>query len=318
MKMTADFLCDYPERSVTLSDSAYPSCLRTVRQPPKTIYFRGQLPDDTKPSVAIVGARNCTYYGSDMAEWFAGELAKAGVQIISGMAMGIDGIAQRAALSAGGKSFGILGSGTEYCYPTRNRDLYEALLEKGGVISEYPKGTEPKGVLFPSRNRIIAGFSQVVLVVEARLQSGTLITADYALEQGKDVFVLPGRLSDPLSAGCNRLLAQGAGIALTPDTILEALGLTRHPEVPRKMTDKEIRERLSDDEYFIWKKLSNRPIAIQALYDDLMDEISALRGSRKHDFEATFSLTKVVGILMNMVAKDLVRIDRDGRYLRMK
>ena len=159
-----------------------------------------------------------------MAEWFAGELVAAGVQVVSGMAAGVDGIAQRASLRAGGRSFGVLGCGTDICYPTDNRDLYETLQKRGGILSEYAPGTPPDAFHFPMRNRIISGISDAVLVVEAKERSGTRITVDLALELGRVVFVLPGRITDNLSAGCNRLLRQGAGIALSPKDIMEEMG----------------------------------------------------------------------------------------------
>ena len=140
--------------------------------------------------------------------------------MISGMARGIDGIGQTAALKEGGYSLGVLGCGVDICYPRENKELYEMLLASGGVCSEYPPGTGPRGILFPPRNRIISGLSDAVLVVEAREKSGTLITVDMALEQGREVYALPGRATDPLSGGCNRLIGQGAGLVSSPEEIL--------------------------------------------------------------------------------------------------
>lgn len=211
------------ERYIRRTDEEFPEKLRQIKNPPEGIYVRGQLPAEDKPTVAIIGARRCSTYGREMAEWFAGELAAAGVQVVSGMAAGVDGIAQRASLRAGGRSFGVLGCGTDICYPTDNRDLYETLQKCGGILSEYAPGTPPDAFHFPMRNRIISGISDAVLVVEAKERSGTLITVDFALEQGREVFVLPGRITDSLSAGCNRLLRQGAGIALSPKDILEEM-----------------------------------------------------------------------------------------------
>ena len=211
------------ERYIRRTDEEFPEKLRQIKNPPEGIYVRGQLPAEDKPTVAIIGARRCSTYGREMAEWFAGELAAAGVQVVSGMAAGVDGIAQRASLRAGGRSFGVLGCGTDICYPTDNRDLYETLQKRGGILSEYAPGTPPDAFHFPMRNRIISGISDAVLVVEAKERSGTLITVDFALEQGREVFVLPGRITDSLSAGCNRLLRQGAGIALSPKDIMEEM-----------------------------------------------------------------------------------------------
>lgn len=176
-----------------------------------------------KKMAAIVGARACSSYGKEMAEYFARGLAKEEVGIVSGMARGADGIAQRAALSAGGYSVAVLGCGVDICYPEENRPLYEKLKESGCILSEYPPGTLPHSRLFPPRNRIISALSNLVLVIEAREKSGTLITVDMALEQGKDVFAVPGRITDTCSRGCNRLIGNGAGIAVSVAQLLQEL-----------------------------------------------------------------------------------------------
>lgn len=201
----------------------YPYRLSNIADAPYGIYYRGKLPEQTRPAVAVIGARNCSEYGRRMAKHFGSELAMMGVQVISGMARGIDGIGQKAALEAGGYSLGVLGCGVDICYPEENRALYDMLCLQGGVCSEYLPGISPKNSLFPPRNRIISGLSDIVLVIEAKNRSGTLITVDMALEQGKEVYALPGRVTDALSEGCNRLLQQGAGIALSPQEIVKEL-----------------------------------------------------------------------------------------------
>ncbi len=207
----------------------FPQKLMCIPDAPLGIFYLGKLPQPDIPSVAMIGARKYSDYGRCMAEYFADRLARAGITIISGMALGIDGISQRTALKAGGLSYGILGCGVDVVYPPGNKGLYEQLIEKGGVLSEYPPGTEPRAMLFPQRNRIISALSDVVLVVEAREKSGTLITVDMALEQGKEVYAIPGRCTDGLSMGCNRLLRQGAGIAVTPEELIEDLGWNHNP-----------------------------------------------------------------------------------------
>ncbi len=202
-------------------DGVYPKRLTGLREAPASLYYIGELPADDVPSVAIVGARNCSGYGRQMAREFGREIGGEGIQVISGMAAGIDGIAQRGALAVKGKSYGVLGCGVDRCYPAANRDLYEELRQKGGVISEYVPGTEPKACLFPSRNRIISGLADAVLVLEAREKSGTLITVSMALEQGRDVYALPGRVSDSLSEGCNRLIYEGATPLIRPYEFVE-------------------------------------------------------------------------------------------------
>lgn len=208
---------------VTDGDAQFPQRLNRIPDRPYALYCAGKLPQEGKKAVALIGARDSTAYGRYMAEQFGAAFAKAGVQVISGMARGIDGVGQIAALREGGYSLGVLGCGVDVCYPRENRALYEALLASGGVCSEYPPGTEPRGILFPPRNRIISGLCDAVLVVEAREKSGTLITVDMALEQGREVYALPGRATDPLSGGCNRLIRQGAGLVSTPEELLEEL-----------------------------------------------------------------------------------------------
>jgi DNA processing protein len=207
---------------VTREEKDYPAKLGKIPDAPRALYFAGKLPGEKK-SVAIVGARECSEYGKYMAGQFGRQLAAAGVCIVSGMARGIDGISQEAALCEGGDSLAVLGCGVDVCYPESNRELYERLLVQGGICSEYPPGITPRAVLFPPRNRIISGLADAVLVVEAREKSGTLITVDMALEQGRDVYALPGRATDPLSVGCLRLIRQGAALVYTPQQLLEEL-----------------------------------------------------------------------------------------------
>ena len=210
---------------ISCENPLYPCRLKTVAHKPGGLYVRGELPKDSDPSVAIVGARACSAYGRSAAMWFGRELAKGGVQVISGMAAGIDGCSHQGALEGGGKTFGILGGGVDVCYPEFHRELYMRLEQQGGLLSESPPGIRPMRHLFPLRNRIISGLADMVLIIEAKAKSGSLITADLALEQGRDVYAVPGRLEDSLSTGCNNLIHQGAGIALSPEQILEELGI---------------------------------------------------------------------------------------------
>lgn len=199
----------------------FPKRLREIPDPPFGLFYKGRLPSDTMPAVAVIGARKCSEYGRCMAEQFAAGFAARGINVISGMAMGIDGISQSAALKAGGSSYAVLGGGVDIVYPRTNETLYAQLVRQGGVLSEYPPRLAPRPSLFPPRNRIISALSDVVLVVEAREKSGTLITVDMALEQGREVYTIPGRCTDSLSMGCNRLLRQGAMVATAPEDIIE-------------------------------------------------------------------------------------------------
>lgn len=210
-------------RFLTRDGDFYPARLKNIPDAPYGIFYKGSLPKDECLSVAIIGARDCSEYGRYIAKELGGFLGRNGVQVISGMARGIDGIGQQAALMAGGTTTAVLGCGVDICYPKQNRVLYEKILEQGCILSTYPPGTLPKSGNFPPRNRIVSGLADAVVVIEARNQSGTLITVDMALEQGKEVYVVPGRITDRLSDGCNRLLKQGAGVLLSPADFLEEI-----------------------------------------------------------------------------------------------
>ncbi len=209
-------------RLVTLSDKDYPRRLKEIPDAPYGLFVKGRLPGN-EPAVAVVGARDCSQYGAFVAEKLGEMLGKNGIAVVSGMARGIDGISQTAALKNGGISYGVLGCGVDICYPAQNRTLYDRLVAQGGLISSYPPGTPALARNFPPRNRIVSGLADAVVVVEAREKSGTLITVDMALEQGREVYAVPGRITDRLSDGCNRLLRQGAAPLLSPEELLEAL-----------------------------------------------------------------------------------------------
>ena len=210
-------------RFIYYGSEDYPESMLVLPDKPFSLYVKGKLPDPDIPSAGIVGARNCSGYGKEMTMKFSQALAARGVQIISGLAVGVDSYASRGALESGGKTFAILGSGLDVIYPQQNIELYyQIIMGGGGIISEYPLGTTPVGWHFPHRNRLISAFSDKLLVMEAKKQSGTLSTASHALEQGKDIYALPGRITDPLSEGCNQMIADGAGILLDPEEFLNS------------------------------------------------------------------------------------------------
>lgn len=261
-------------------DKAYPSRLRRALSPPYAIYVKGKLPSEEKLSVAIVGARRCTPYGETMALEYGEKLAEAGIQIISGMARGIDGAAQRGALNAGGTTYGVLGCGVDICYPSEHRGLYGDILKEGGVLSEQPPKAPPLARNFPARNRIISGLSDLVLVMEAKEKSGSLITADMALEEGKDVYALPGLATSPMSRGCHRLIAQGAGILLSPEDLLDMLGYER--EKLRQKPDKN-EKMLETTGNIVYSCLDLYPKGVQSLLEetglatkDLLEQLMTL------------------------------------------
>ncbi len=212
------------------ADSCYPQKLRDIYDPPYGLYSLGTLPDSYKLSLGIIGARNCSPYGREVARYFARSLAQAGVQIISGMARGIDSYGHEGALEASGYTLAVLGSGIDYCYPEENIELYRKLENQGGILSEYGPGVLPKAGHFPLRNRIISGLCDGILVIEAKGKSGSLITADQGLEQGKDIFSIPGRICDALSEGTNQLIKYGAQLITSPQEILEYYNITNYRE----------------------------------------------------------------------------------------
>ena len=215
-------------RFVPYFSDEYPKQLREIPDFPYAIYVKGRLPGEEQKNVALIGARRCTPYGEKYAIDFARALAECGVGIISGMARGIDGMGHRGALLAGGQTYAVLGSGVDVCYPREHIGLYTDILEQGGgILSEQPPGTAPLPKNFPARNRIISGLSDAVLVLEAGEKSGSLITVDMALEQGRDVYALPGPVNSTLSYGCNRLIRQGAGLLLSPDSLIEEWNLKK-------------------------------------------------------------------------------------------
>lgn len=226
-------------RELTPLNADYPERLRNIPDPPRTLYVRGSLPPDDRPTVAIIGARNASDYGLQVARSFGRALAMQGIGIISGMAAGIDSAGQWGAIDAEAKTYAVFGCGLNVCYPARNYLLYDKILEYGGgAISELPLDAPPIGKQFASRNRIIAGLADAVLVLEAREKSGTFITVGDALDQGKQIFALPGRVTDGLSKGCNQLIRQGADILTSPEDVLEYLHLTYHKE--QQMFEKDV------------------------------------------------------------------------------
>ena len=206
---------------VTIQDAAYPDRLRNIFNPPVLIYLNGKLPEvDEEATIAVVGTRNCTPYGISKAGELGCELGKLGFIVVSGLAKGVDAAAMRGAMRGGGKVIGVIGSGLDIIYPYENRELFEDTVNNGAIISEYPPGTPPVPGHFPSRNRIVSGLSVGIAVIEAPKKSGALITAAAALEQGRDVFAMPGNVDAKTCEGSNNLLREGAIPLLSVDDIV--------------------------------------------------------------------------------------------------
>ena len=247
---------------ITPLDEMYPSRLYSVYDYPMGLYVKGNLPQEDKATAAVIGARNCTAYGREAANYMARELAAAGIQIISGMALGIDGAGHEGALNGGGMTYAVLGCGVDQCYPRSNYELYETIPFHGGLISEYALKTPPLPRNFPIRNRIISGLSDVILVIEAKEKSGSLITAQSGLEQGKEIYALPGRITDALSTGCNQLIAEGAQVLFSPEMVLENLGIS--VKTKEKLSEKK-QKGLAKKEKMVYSCLDSEPRHIEEI-----------------------------------------------------
>lgn len=283
---------------VTVDDKEFPERLRNIPDAPSFLFYRGELPDDNLPAVAVVGSRRCSFYGKEMCVRFSSALAQAGINIISGMASGVDGFAHRGAINAGGKTTAVLGCGVDICYPTENRDIFEKLSypesnmikdlngytaersgsmintdvenkvvrSYGGIVSEYYPGEKALPYNFPQRNRIISGLADILLVVEAGKKSGTFITVDHALEQGREIFAIPGRIGDTVSDGCNSLIKNGAGLAATPEDIIDELKshytMLINAEKKRKKVAANV---LKGDEKKVYESLEQVPLQINEI-----------------------------------------------------
>lgn len=280
----------------------YPEKLMTIPDPPFALYQKGMGKCFQKPAVAVVGARNCSMYGGLAAKELGKELAKMGIIVVSGMARGIDGICQWAALEQGGESIGVLGSGVEVCYPKENWQLYEKLQIQGCLVSENPPFTQPRAGLFPIRNRIISGLADVVVVVEAGERSGTLITVDMALEQGKEVFVIPGRMTDRYSRGCNKLIKQGAGMILSPREFVEEIGPLLQLKIPEKEIERETE--LEEEEKIILQVLGAEAKNMEEIYYEIRKK------------SPVFTLTKTMEIVLQLRMKQFVE-EKEGYYFRI-
>lgn len=251
---------------VTLDDPGYPRLLLDINEPPYLLFYRGELPGADQPTLAIIGSRRATPYGREAAAFFANGLAQAGVWIVGGLARGIDTAAHQAALDAGGKSVGVLGCGIDIVYPRENRRLFEEMAQNGCIISEYPLGMQPLSRNFPMRNRVVSGLSRGVLVVEAAKRSGTQITVDYAQEQGRSIYAVPGSIFSPASVGTLRLIREGLAkpVAAAEDilvdlaverrseevSILQKLPFGDEPGLPVSEREREVLDFITEQRHF--------------------------------------------------------------------
>ncbi len=252
-------------RVVTLKDDDYPKRLKDIYDPPALLYLRGELRKEDELAVAIVGSRKTSGYGREITERIGEDLARHGVTVVSGMARGIDSVGHHGALQGGGRTIAVLGCGVDVIYPSENRNLFYRIIDRGAVVSEFPMGSPPEAGHFPRRNRIISGLCIGVVIVQASADSGSLITAGYALEQGREVFAVPGNVGAEGSRGTNQLIKEGAKLVEASEDILEEIlpQWRREEEMARK--GEALALRLTEGEKSVYGLLSETPLHIDAI-----------------------------------------------------
>jgi DNA processing protein len=286
-------------RVLTWMDAEYPPHLKEIEQPPPVLYVRGEITSEDHWAVAVVGTRQVTAYGRQVTEELTSALVQNGVTVISGLARGVDAIAHSVALKQGGRTLAVLGSGVDKIYPPEHRQMAEKILMLGALVSDYAPGTPPESTNFPPRNRIISGLSMAVVVVEAGETSGALITADFAAEQGREVFAVPGNIMAPQSKGCNRLIANGARPLLKPEDVLEALDLTRNIE------RREVRRAAPSDatEAALLELLDQEPLHV--------DDIRAQSGLPIEKITSTLTMMELKGMVRQVGKMNFVSVRED-------
>ena len=285
---------------ITIYNKAYPESLKRIHGAPFVLYLQGALTGPDKYAVAIVGSRNSTQYGMQVAEKMAYKLAASGLTVVSGMARGIDTAAHKGALRAGGRTIAVLGSGVDVPYPASNRGLMNAIAPRGAVMSEFPLGTQPKRENFPKRNRIISALSLGVIVIEATLDSGSLITVGYALEQGKDVFAVPGNITSGTSSGTNNLIKKGAKLVEKAEEVIDELspqikGILRE----ERLGSDAVTSGLTAEEKMLFSHMSDEPRHI----DYLIRETEMTTG-------------KALSVLLKLELKGIIR-QSEGKHFSL-
>jgi len=258
---------------IGFEDDDYPQSLQEIPDGPVVLYVKGVMPTNINQSMAIVGSRRASIYGIMIANQFASRLSDLGLVIVSGLAKGIDAAAHQGCLTSGGSTLAVLGCGLSHIYPLENKRLYDSIPKRGAIISEFPMERTPMAYNFPRRNRIISGLSLGVIIVEAAAKSGALITADFALEQGKEVYAVPGKIDSPTSKGVHTLLKQGAKLVTGIEDILEdlsthlriTLGESQTCDQNQDVGEKLVHSGLSDQENFVYNYINERPIHIDEL-----------------------------------------------------
>lgn len=280
---------NYPIKSITINERDYPEMLRYINDPPKKLYYRGDISIASKLCVSVVGSRNSTQYGKWASKMIGSKLTDYQIPVVSGMALGIDSYCHEAALENQGETIAVLGSGVDVCYPKSNFNLMERILVKGLLISEYPPGFKPTKYSFPARNRIISGISKATVIIEAGIASGSLITAEYAAEQGRNLYAVPGNINSIYSMGTNKLIREGVLPLTVFDELIEDLGIKRK-EV------ESIKKTLGKDEIIIFD-------ALEIMGESTIDKICIKTGKSASQVSGIITLLEMKGIVLSYMGK---------------
>ncbi|TES94275.1 MAG: DNA-protecting protein DprA [Candidatus Cloacimonadota bacterium] len=281
-------LQDYDVDVLTILDQNYPNVLREIGNPPPILYLRGSFKKEDRLAISIVGSRTASYYGKKIARKFSRSLVNMGFTIVSGMARGIDTAAHQATIEGGGRTIAFLGSGIDVVYPKENKPLLQRIIKNGAVVSEFPLGTEPVAINFPQRNRLISGMSLGIVVIEATLKSGTFTTVKWALEQGKEIFAVPGDILSRTSMGTNKLIQRGAKLIVDTEDIIEEFPFLKRKDFAAPLPTEEVE--LTAGEKRVYETLRENPILI----DDIIEKIK-------------LPSSKVSSVLLSLEIKGLVQ-----------
>jgi len=281
----------------TIFDTAYPKNLLEIYDPPPVLFYMGEYTEKDFDAIAVVGTRNPTVYGKSVTESLVKELIRNDITIISGFARGIDTIAHRIAISMGGRTIAVLGCGIDVVYPPENKTLVTEIITSGLYCTEYPPGTKPDAINFPRRNRIISGLSLGTIVIEAGEKSGALITALYSLDQNREVFAVPGRITDKKSVGTNSLIKKGAKLVTCVEDILEEIDKIR--KYPRKPKQLEISFKLDSEERNVYETISGEPTNIDTIAEKL--------GKQPHEILPTLLSLEIKGVIKQLPGKMFIR-----------
>lgn len=284
-----------------VTDPDYPSILKTIYDPPSILYVRGSLlSKESGSSLGIVGSRSASAYGMSTIEQISAELSRYGIKIVSGGARGIDTAAHKGALKSYGITYAFLGCGVDVCYPAENKSLFDSIISNGGaIVSEYPLGSQPEPWRFPARNRLISGMSDGVLVCQAPLSSGSLITANYALEQGREVFAIPGNVNDRRNSGSNKLIKEGAALIENATDVLCALGIEI---IPNKEINRELSEEIEMDD------LEKKVYDFLTFDPQTIDELIGKTGLSVSETSATLTMLELKGCAKRQAGNAFIKL----------